>query len=110
MISISVNGGTVSGLVLLISWFFAVPASALQVWTLLNKRADPTTEVVRAAFAKGSFAMLRLIGMPIASLVLFFKGWRLGGGLDLAVLVVSMGWVAEIVVSASADYSAMKRR
>ena len=73
MISISVNGGTVSGVVLLISWFFAVPASALQVWTLLNKRADPTTEVVRAAFAKGSFAMLRLIGMPIASLVLFSK-------------------------------------
>ena len=54
--------GTVSGLVLLISWFSAVPASALQVWTLLSKRAEPATEAMRAVFAKGSFGMLRLSG------------------------------------------------
>ena len=52
--------GTVSGLVLLISWFSAVPASALQVWTLLSKGAEPATEAMRAVFAKGSFVMLRL--------------------------------------------------
>ena len=59
MISVSVNWGTLSGLVLLISWFFAVPVSALQVWTLLNKRAELTIEVMRAAFAKRSFGMLK---------------------------------------------------
>ena len=52
--------GTVSGLVLLISWLSAVPASALQVWTLLNKRAEPATEAMRAVFAKGGSGMLRL--------------------------------------------------
>ena len=50
--------GTVSGLVLLISWFSAVPVSALQVWTLLSKRAEPAT-AMRAVFAKGSFGMLK---------------------------------------------------
>ena len=110
MINISLNWASLCGIALIVAWFFSVPASGMQIWFLLNRRADPTPEIVRTALLKGAFGLLRLIGMPTAAGTLFFQGWRLDPAFQAMVWILSLGWIAEITASAVAEYSAMRNR
>ena len=109
-INASLNWASLCGIALIVAWFFAVPASGMQIWFLLNRRADPTPEIVRTALLKGAFGLLRLIGMPTAAGTLFFQGWRLAPVLQLAVMILTLGWILGITSSAVSEYSAMRSR
>ena len=110
MINASLNWASWCGIALIVAWFFSVPASGMQIWFLLNRRADPTPEVVRRALLKGAFGLLRLIGMPTAAVTLFFQGWRLDPPFQATIWILALGWMAEITSSAVAEYSAMRNR
>ena len=110
MINASLNWVSVLGIALIVAWFFSVPASGMQMWFLLNRRADPTPALVRTALFKGAFGLLRLVGMPTAAFLLFFQGWRLDPTLQWVVWILALGWIAEITASAVAEYSAMRNR
>ena len=99
MINASLNWASLCGLAVIVAWFFSVPAT----WSRYNRRAD-------TALFRGAFALLRLVGMPIAGPVLFFQGWRLAPVLQLAVMILTLGWILEITSSAVAEYSAMRSR
>jgi hypothetical protein len=104
------NWASLSGVGLILAWLFAVPVSAMQVWFLLNRRADPTPAIVRSALLKGAFGLLRLVGMPLVGASLFFQAWRIDAYLQFVVAILTVGWIAEITASAVADYSAMRSR
>ena len=110
MINAALNWTSLCAIALIIAWFFSVPASGMQIWFLLNRRADLTPVLVIHAFIKGAVGILRLLGMPIAALILLFQGWRLAPILQLGVLTLVLGWISEITGSTITDYSAMKRR
>ena len=110
MINASLNWASLCGIALIVDWFFAVPASGMQIWFLLNRRADPTPELIRTALAKGAFGLLRLVGMPIAAAILFFQGWRLDPVLQWMVCILALGWLSEITASAVTEYSAMRNQ
>ena len=110
MISASLNSASWCGIALIVAWFFSVPASGMQMWFLLNRRADPTPALIRTALFKGAFGLLRLVGMPTAAVYLFLQGWRLAPDLQWVVWILALGWIAEITASAVAEYSAMRNR
>ena len=82
----------------------------MQVWFVLNRRADPTPGLVKTALFKGAFGLLRLFGMPVAAVLLFTQGWRLDPTLQWVVWILALGWISEITASAVTEYSAMRNQ
>ena len=103
MVNTSLNWVSLTGLLL---FLYALPAAAMgaaQVFFVLQRRADgsPTT-FVKAAFLV--FRSLgRLIGMPLAALIMFFQGWRLDPVLQFAVTLLALGVLFESASSIASD-------
>lgn len=78
MINAALNWTSLCAIALIIAWFFSVPASGMQIWFLLNRRADLTPVLVIHAFIKGAIGILRLLGHADSSLNFALPGLEVG--------------------------------
>ena len=94
----ALNWTSLSALLLLVLWLVSVPSAAFQIWFLLTRRADTTSEVLISTILRFVTGVGRLVGLPAAGAILFFQGWRLGLILQAAVLLLTLVLVLEAAV------------
>ena len=77
MVNASLNWASIVGLLLALLGLISIPTSIGNIYFLLNRRADNTSQIILLAIYKGILGIFRTVGCLLAGGILFFQGWRL---------------------------------
>ncbi len=77
MVNASLNWASIAGLVLALLGLVSIPISIGNIYFLLNRRADNTSQIILLSLYKIILGILRTGGFLLAGGILFFQGWRL---------------------------------
>tara|TARA_Y100001978_G_scaffold60845_1_gene54781 strand:+ start:202 stop:546 length:345 start_codon:yes stop_codon:yes gene_type:complete len=77
MINASLNWASICGVLVFLLGLISAPVSLANIYFLLNRRSDNTSQIILLSIYKVCLGILRSIGCIVAGGILFFQGWRL---------------------------------
>ena len=77
MVNASLNWASICGLMLFLLGLISAPASLANIYFLLNRRSDNTSQIIFMTIYRVCLGILRSIGCLVAGVILFLQGWRL---------------------------------
>jgi hypothetical protein len=94
-------------------FLWGIPSGILgiiQVFFILQRRADTSPAVIGKTVFVVIQALGRLLALPTSGFILFFQGWRLDPLLQFSVFLLSFGIICESVTGIASDYQKWRNR
>ena len=110
MVNASLNWASCVGLIVCVYGLATAPLAIAQIFFTLQRRADTSPAVIAKSVIFFFQAFGRLIGLPLAGLILFFQGWRLDPILQFGQFILSIGIIFESAPSIASDYQKWRNR
>ena len=110
MVNASLNWGSICGVVITIWSLLVFPASIAQIIFLLQRRADHSTRIAISAVNRMIIAIGRSFGGLLVGGIFFFQGWRLDPILQVGIILLTAGVIAESANSVIGDWIDWKGR
>ena len=109
MINASLNWASLVGLLLALLGLISIPTSIGNIYFLLNRRADNTSQIILLAIYKGILGVLRTVGGLLAGGILFFQGWRLDPILQFGQFLIGSLLILESAGTIFSDFNDWKK-
>ena len=106
----SLNWASLVGISLIL---WAIPAGivgGIQIYFVLQRRADTTPAVIAKTVVLVFQSIGRILALPYVGLMLFLNGWRLDPILQFCVLLLALGIFFESATSIANDYQKWRFR
>ena len=110
MVNPILNWSSVAGIVLFLVSLPAAVAAGFQIAFLLGRRKDTSVCAVLLTIWRFLVLFARLILLPLIGGILFFQGWRLDPILQLAVILLTTGYLSELMISMVFEYTSWMSR
>ena len=110
MVDTSLNWGSICGVVITIWSLLVFPASIAQIIFLLQRRADHSTRIAISAVNRMIITIGRSFGDLIVGGIFFPQGWRLDPILQVGIILLTAGVIAESANSIISDWVDWKKR
>ena len=110
MVNASLNWASIVGLLLALLGLVSIPTSIGNIYFLLNRRADNTSQIILLAIYKGILGVLRTVGCLLAGGILFFQGWRLDPILQFGQFLIVSLLILESAGTIFSDFIDWKKR
>jgi len=110
MVNASLNWASIVGILL---FLWAIPAGLMgfvQIYFVLQRRADTTPAVLLKTMFLVVQAIGRIVMLPLCGGILFFQGWRLDPILQFGQFLLAIGIIVESGVGLAGDYQAWRSR
>ena len=99
----SLNWASICGIILAI---YGIPAGLMgvvQLFFVLQRRANTSTALIIKSIFLVFQSFGRLIMLPLSGGILFFQGWRLDPVLQFCIFLIVLGIIFESAVSITSD-------
>ncbi len=110
MVNASLNWASIVGILLALLGLISIPSSMGNIYFLLNRRADNTSQIIFLSIYKGIVGVLRTVGCLIAGGILFLQGWRLDPILQFGQFLIVFLLILESAGTIYSDFIDWKKR
>ena len=110
MVNASLNWASIVGILLALLGLISIPTSIGNIYFLLNRRADNTSQIILLGIYKCILGVLKTVGCLLAGGILFFQGWRLDPILQFGQFLIVFLLILESAGTIYSDFIDWKKR
>ena len=110
MVNASLNWSSIVGLTLFFYGVMSTPLAIVQIFFVLQRRADTSPAVIAKTVVVLMQALGRFFLLPLCGAILFFQGWRLDPILQFGQFILAAGIIFESAPSIVSDYQKWRFR
>ena len=110
VVNASLNWASIVGLILFFYGIFTAPLAVVQIFFILQRRADTSPAIITKTIIVLIQAAGRFFLLPLCGVILFFQGWRLDPILQFGQFILAVGIIFESAPSIVSDYQRWRFR
>jgi hypothetical protein len=110
VVNASLNWSSIVGLTLFFYGVMSTPLAIVQIFFVLQRRADTSPAVIAKTVVVLMQALGRFFLLPLCGAILFFQGWRLDPILQFGQFILAAGIIFESAPSIVSDYQKWRFR
>ena len=110
VVNASLNWASIVGLILFFYGIFTAPLAVVQIFFILQRRADTSPAIITKTIIVLIQAAGRFFLLPLCGGILFFQGWRLDPILQFGQFILAVGIIFESAPSIVSDYQRWRFR